>query len=61
MVDKLRVPHETGEYVLSFRIVRPFARPCCAVAAALSQVFALRQDCEQTSQVWNQCADVRIV
>jgi len=38
LVDKVRVPEQTGEYILSFR-----------------------WDCEQTAQVWNQCADIEIV
>ena len=37
IVDRVRVPHAVGEYVLSWR-----------------------WDCEETNQVWNSCADIRV-
>ena len=65
--DKLQLPAdlEAGEYSLSWRWVRArllsffetpsLRRPCLRPTSS-----ACTQDCEDTPQVWNSCADVTI-
>ena len=67
MVDTVKVPDEVGTYILSWRWVRVPNPQSWAGSGVLSAAVLLTerawlwQDCEQTPQVWNSCADLVIV
>ena len=64
IADHVKVPDAPGDYVLSFRWVRPpLSKPVRHWLRKLASdrlCLLLAQDCEQTPQIWAGCADIRI-
>ena len=57
------MPDAPGDYVLSFRWVRPPLSKSVRHwlrKLRLTLCLLLAQDCEQTPQIWAGCADIRI-